>query len=390
MSLFPTFQPMSFTAPSHGRCSLAWPLLFGTLLAINTKLASSQWHAGWGFQSHRGLPAMPSRMQSRYLINQSIVGYFVANNSGLASVAELVAESKLGVVGIGWNLNHLATSSGGGLEAYEIQQAAALKQARPDLGVMVLRNTEVVSTFWTAFREAMNDTDLWLQSPPGSGKIISEPWGTDDPRSGGPTPKYFLNYSNPRTQQWWLQQYVAPALEQADIDGVYTDCSCGNPRGHRPTPQELVGRQRAFDAALAMAQSKGKWLSAWAGPAVTAAPTSASDCVAVMNRAIEIGANESHTLQLQGGWAKPQMEVSQNAVAAFLIARGASAVIVLPPYDRPMLKAPFSIEGVDANADPGTPLGPAKVSGSSVFSRSYTKADIALDCAAFKSTITFK
>jgi hypothetical protein len=61
---------------------------------------------------------------------------------------------------------------------------------------MVLRNTEVVSTFWTAFRDAMNDTELWLQAPPGSGKPINEPWGTDDPKSGGPTPKFFRKFTS--------------------------------------------------------------------------------------------------------------------------------------------------------------------------------------------------
>jgi hypothetical protein len=181
---------------------------------------------------------------------------------------------KLGIVGIGWNLYHSATSKvglaarshrrfvrrlvdrsstsyhihecirylcflsgnaaepyskAGGIEQYEIQQAAALKRERPDVGVMVLRNTEVVSTFWSAFREAMNDTDLWLQSPPGSGKPINEPWGTDDPKSGGPTPKYFLNFSNPKTQTWWLEKYVGPALDQPNIDGVRV----GEVRSHR-------------------------------------------------------------------------------------------------------------------------------------------------------------
>jgi hypothetical protein len=47
-----------------------------------------------------------------------------------------VAEAKLGIMGIGWNLNHLATSKTGGLEQYEAQQAAAaLKQARPDIAI---------------------------------------------------------------------------------------------------------------------------------------------------------------------------------------------------------------------------------------------------------------
>lgn len=105
---------------------------------------------------------------------------------------------------------------------------------------MVLRNTEVVSTFWSAFRDAMNDTELWLQSPPGSGKPISEPWGTDG--GGGTTPKYFLNFSNPKTQQWWLSKYISPALENPVIDGIYTDCSCGSARGYKPTAAEMSGR----------------------------------------------------------------------------------------------------------------------------------------------------
>ena len=102
------------------------------------------WGAGWGFAAAGGVPPQPAGMQS-YLLNKSVVGYFVANNTGLASAAELAAEVKLGIVGIGWNLNHLATSKSGGLEQYEAEQAAALKAARPDVGVMVLRDTEVVS-----------------------------------------------------------------------------------------------------------------------------------------------------------------------------------------------------------------------------------------------------
>lgn len=171
--------------------------------------AGGPWGAGWGFASHGGVPAQPRTMQSFWL-NRSVVGYFVANNTGLASAEELAAEVKLGIVGIGWNLYHSATSKTGGIEQYEIEQAAALKKKRPDVGVMVLRNTEVVSTFWSSFRQAMNETDLWLQSPPGSGKPINEPWGTDDPKSGGPTPKYFLNFSNPKTQAWWLEKYAPP------------------------------------------------------------------------------------------------------------------------------------------------------------------------------------
>jgi len=350
------------------------------------------WRAGWGFTAHGGLPPMPPNFQSRYLMNQSVVGYFVANNSGLASPVELSAEAKLGIMGIGWNLNHISTSKQGGLEKYEAEQAAALKKARPDIRVMVLRNTEVVSTFWSAFRAAINDTDLWLQSPPGSGNPISEPWGTDDPSSGGPTPKFFLNFSNPRTTSWWLDKYVGPALDQPNIDGIYTDCSCGNARGYTPTTAEYIGRQKAFDAALALAASKGKWFSAWTGDAVSAAPSSAKDCADIMDSLVSLGQNTSHAMQLQGwvsGWV---MTVPKTTIAAFLIARGPSAVIVLPPYDRPMIKTPFILEGVDANADPGVPLTPGGRIGadSTIYTRSYTKAEVMLDCSNFNATIIFK
>lgn len=453
-----------------------------------TVSAGGPWSAGWGFAAHGGVPPLPPNLQS-FALNRSVVGYFVANNTGLASPEEASAEVTLGIVGIGWNLYHSSTSKTGGLEQYEIEQAAALKKARPDVGVMVLRNTEVVSTFWSSFREAMNDTQLWLQAPPGSGKPIDEPWGTDDPKSGGPTPKYFLNFSNPKTQAWWLEKYIGPALDQPNIDGVYTDCSCGTARGERFTPEEAAGRQTAFDSALALAKSKGKWLSAWAGPALVHGPGAPKGrCVETMKSLIALGANASMGMQLAAGLVKapalgpqhpssdpaqcglrlhvdlsqclkratwssytlggdrkswtehaglacwqghgadsvpntsdyattsldeckqrceardnctaiefgshatqsPSNVVSKVTVATFLLARGASAVITLPAYDRPMLSRPFSLEaGLNLNADPGTPLGPATLDGS-VFTRKWSRADVSLDCDTLTPTITFK
>ena len=57
-----------------------------------------------------------------------------------------------------------------------------------------------------------------------------------------------------------------------------------------------------------------------------------------------------------------------------------------------MLKGMFSLEGIDADADPGTPLGPGGASGpgNTTFSRSYTKAAVSLDCASFTASITFR
>ena len=94
-------------------------------------------------------------------------------------------------------------------------------------------------------------------------------------------------------------RYVGPALEEPDIDGVYTDCSCGTARGERFTPEEAIGRQKAFDAALALAKSKGKWLSAWAGPALVRGPSAPNDhCVETMQSLIALGANASMGMQV--------------------------------------------------------------------------------------------
>lgn len=110
------------------------PLLSTTLLVA---VSRGPWEAGWGF-SATGLPEIPPAMRG-WALNKSVVGYFVANNTGVGSEAENAAENRLGIVGIGWNLNHLHTSapgpSGGRLEDYEVEQAIALKKARPGAAV---------------------------------------------------------------------------------------------------------------------------------------------------------------------------------------------------------------------------------------------------------------
>ena len=229
----------------------------------------------------------------------------------------------------------------------------------------------------------MKDPDLWLQDPPGSGKPIRGSWGTDDPKSGPASLKYFLNFSNPKTRRWWLNDYVGPALSHKLVDGIYTDCSCGTAPGERFTPAEAWGRQLAFNQAMEMAQAKGKWISSWAhvGPF----PISKANCEPLMQEAIAIGSNSSRSLQ----WSVMNFTVSKAALAGFLIARGSSAIIALPPYDRPMLKSPFSLDGVDLNGDPGQPIGQATQSGS-VFKRSYTKAEVSLDCTSLTPEISLK
>ena len=64
------------------------------LLALPT---DAQWDADWGFSKAGGLPPMPVELQS-YALNRSVVAYFVGNNTGLASPAELSAETTPGIL----------------------------------------------------------------------------------------------------------------------------------------------------------------------------------------------------------------------------------------------------------------------------------------------------
>ena len=146
-----------------------------------------------------------------------------------------------------------------------------------------------------------NDVALCTTTPP----FQPLPPPPPPPLPPRPTPKYFLNFSNVKTQQWWLNSYVAPALDDVNIDGVYTDCSCGTARGYRVTKEELVGRQAAFDAALALAKAKGKWMSAWVGPAVVGQGFGAAGarCAASMDSYIALGQDSTHGMQFEGGWA---------------------------------------------------------------------------------------
>ena len=99
-------------------------------------------------------------------------------------------------------------------------------------------------------------------------------------------------------------------------------------------------------------------MDAWpqVGAAVTEGPTSAGNCAGRMAGLMTRGANASHALQLRAPPGRGGAKVAKITVAAFLIARGAGAVIVIPPFDRPLLGTRIVLEGVNVDADPGTPV----------------------------------
>ena len=63
----------------------------------------------------------------------------------------------------------------------------------------------------------------------------------------------------------------------------------GTGKTHGVTQAELVGRQAAFDTALALAKSKGKWISWWNGSALSGGPSQAgAACAAAMDSAVAL------------------------------------------------------------------------------------------------------
>merc|ERR1712232_84542 len=114
---------------------------------------------------------------------------------------------------------------------------------------------------------------------------------------GGDTEKYYFNFSNPRLRDWWVYEYVGGALNNSAFDGVYFDCSCGAPPGDDLDQEAMqADAQLAFDRALELGASKGKWMSDWNNDD----RLSNASCRDTMLRWMQLGAQANRTLQIRG------------------------------------------------------------------------------------------
>lgn len=127
-----------------------WMVAAAAVVTAHASKDRPGWNVGWAFVSHGGFPALPAGWPQRsYRLNSSLVGYFLGNASGMNSAEEVRAEDRLGVVGIGWQINNIP-SHHTHLEQFEEETARQLKAIRPDVKAMALRNTEVATVFWDA------------------------------------------------------------------------------------------------------------------------------------------------------------------------------------------------------------------------------------------------
>lgn len=331
------------------------------------------WRVGWGFDSHGGFPIMPWQ---RYQMNQSAVGYFLGNASGMESHKELMAESRLGVVGLGWQLSNIP-SHYSNLEVYELEEARRLKSMRPDVKVMLTRETEVTTFFYNMSKEKMynpDTQDFWTQC---GGKPCKGVWGSP----AGNTPKYFFNFSNPRLADWWVNEFVIGAAKNDLIDGIYFDCSCGAPPGDGLDQEKMQeDAQKSFDRAVQLLAGMGKWASAWNSPAGSI--RAGATCASQMRQWIAQGIADKNTLQIQ-----VNKQVEDQEIAAFLIARGPSAVMEFPVLGAYGAAVEYGWNPL-MDEDFGVPLDKATENPAHVFTRRWSNATISLNCAMWKATFS--
>jgi hypothetical protein len=351
------------------------------------------WKVGWGFQAHGGFPSNP---WGSYAMNLSTTAYFVGNASGMDSPSELGKEIKLGYVGIGWQLNNIP-SHYSHLETFEKLEAKNLKALRPDVKVSVLRNTEVATVFWDNAKAVMFDNttqEYWTQC---NGAPCKGTWASP----AGNTVKYFFNFSNPALRDWWVYEYIGQAVNESLFDGVYFDCSCGSPPGVKSADadQFQADAQIAFDRALAIIKAAGKWSSAWNSNGAI----NKGNCKDMVQSWMKIGSNTSLSLQVLGEAFRKKNEAlldngaspppsgadANNTIAAFLIARGRSAMLELPVGGAYENMDKYILSPL-LDADFGEPTGAGHEGAGGVFTREWTKATITLDCNTWTSSIAMR
>jgi hypothetical protein len=393
--------------------------------------------------------ALPPAMRS-YIMNRSVVVYFVGNDSAANSPAEDKAEERFGIVGVGWQLGAVA-SNFTRLEQHELATAKRLKARAPGIRIMVARNTDCGALNQNQVAAALKYHPEWFLRD-GRGKVFEVPWVANDPTFFGHQnfwmPSPYFNYSNQAAADWWVQEYVGAAVRQDTIDGVYWD-ACGpqapptkmrsfpcpgrkqppvEPDCHYPrsglamsgaaVSQYYVDAYAAFDRAQALIAAAGKWSSTWAAESFSnqtccrgckpeCRSATVPECVASVVKLIDAATQPNHTLQLRvplPDWTATSGPPSHSNgeyidfwVKLFLLVRGEQSLLYFPgqggafSYAKDYPPFPASM-----HADYGQPLSDAPTLGAgpggplSVFTRQWTRANVTLDCSSFALAVTPK
>lgn len=317
-------------------------------------------------------------------MNDSTAIFFAGNDTGVNSEAEVLAEARFALVGLGWQLAMRAQNHSH-LEALEAQSAAAIKAANPAARVLVTRENEVALADWDLQKAVMGAeqvaADWWLRLDDGS--LANASWHA--PSGALPLGKLWYNLSTPAMAAWWKETWIARPLLDANIDGVYWDCSCGAPKNLTNYTRENADGQRVFDEAVnaTLASSKAffTWFSTHSDPTIG----NASSCAAAMRDAIAFGADPSRGTMLFGLADGTLRGDIITPLAAFLVTRGLYAYLAYPT-------AVYNIASKmqwrhELELDFGAPLGLASEVAPGVFVRAFSHATATLNCSSLSGAI---
>ena len=228
------------------------------------------------------------------------------------------------------------------MEASELATAGALKHLNPSTMVLVSRNTEVGSCQFDTIRPLLvppgpaSHPGFWVSGQPGgsncdAGTVCNGSWTCPNcgPAVSDAVPygKLWFNWTDNGMAAWWLASYIAPALQEESIDGVYFDCSCGSPPGLISGSEAsfMAAAQAGFDRHLPVALSAGKMSISWLGERVSKAT-----CTADMRRLLGAFTPSSiETFQLE--YNNDRSSFNQT-LAAFLLVRQEYATFCLPSW----------------------------------------------------------
>ena len=230
-----------------------------------------------------------------------------------------------------------------------------------------------------------------------------------------------------------MYEYIGEAANNSLFDAVYFDAGVDVSVSPSLDPQRYIADSQAtIDRAVALLKHKGKWASSWVGVGNDAEITNVT-CAATMEAWLRRAAS-GHTLvpitfafdkcfrhpckrrgrrggagggsvrvsgegggdgggaggegRGEGSSAEPGWHHSatdqNNTVAAFMIARGPSALLQLHVHGAYAWAEDFEFPPV-LHADFGRPLGVARTVREGVYSREYERATLTLDCGRWES-----
>lgn len=293
------------------------------------------------------------------------------------------------------------------------EQCRLVKQVNPRTRCLVYRNAALGLQWLSSEAAAMYGADadrLFLHAPNAAGAIYNDPGICNFPNGTehSPLDQFFFNFSEPATERFWNDTaifgkhgFASPHVDGFFIDDdafgrehptLQTDCGMSAAAVADFADKQHAALVRSFEAVVAgggmvwdaMRDADGYEARAWG--ASTQNPT-ATNCSAWM--ADKCGRDYSdHALLMTPRCSQTTglCDPTNASAAAFMLLRGPHAFWGGGFWwGVNAVTQPSLVDNRVHDLDPGTPLGSCVASADgNVFTRSFTRLTVRLDCAAFE------